>query len=279
MAEAKQRTEPQSPNGLTILVAGSFPVKTQTPLPTLLALVLLATGCATDTTTCRHRDVMTQISTYDALAAGFYDGVAPLALLRGRGDLGLGTLRGWNGELILLDGQYWLVDGDGAVSPITDMTATTPFLAVTCFDEDLRRPLPTGTTIADLKKSPGDYVPGVNAVYAIRLEGTFRHVKARSIPTQARPYKVMAEVVKTQPTFEFNEVAGTMVGFWTPPSMQGIGLAGWHLHFLAKDGKGGGHVLDFTTRDAVLKLDETLEVDWHISGSPDYKKAPLGGKP
>jgi acetolactate decarboxylase len=226
-----------------------------------------------------QRDMMTQISTYDALAAGLYDGVAPLSVMLGRGDLGLGTLHGWNGELILLDGKYWLVDGAGAVSRITDMTATTPFLAVTHFDEDVRRPLPNGTTFADLKKSPTNYVPGVNVIYAIKLEGTFRHVKVRSMPTQSKPYKVMAELVKTQPTFEFNEVVGTMIGFWSPASMQGIGLAGWHLHFLTKDEHGGGHVLEFTASDAMLKLDETLEMDWHISGLPDYKNAPLGAKP
>jgi acetolactate decarboxylase len=242
----------------------------QTTLFALLAFGLLATGCATNKKNCCQRDVLTQISTYDALAAGLYDGVAPLTVLRGRGDLG---------EVIVLDGKYWLVDGNGAVSRITDLTATAPFMAVTYFDEDVRRPLANGTTFADLKKSPLDYLPGVNVIYAIKLEGTFRHVKVRSMPTQSKPYKVMAELVKTQPTFEFTEVAGTMVGFWSPATMQGIGLAGWHLHFLTKDGQGGGHVLEFTACDAVLKVDETLQMDWHISGLPDYKNAALAAKP
>ena len=254
-------------------------MKTPTALFTPLALVLLATGCATNPNTSRHRDVMTQVSTYDALAAGLYDGAEPLSLFRGRGDFGMGTLHGWNGEVILLDGKYWLVDGTGAVSRITDMTATTPFLAVTHFDEDVRRPLANGTTFADLKRSPRNYLPGVNVIYAIKLEGTFRHVKTRSMPTQAKPYKPMAELVKTQPTFEFNDVTGTMVGFWSPASMQGIGLAGWHLHFLTKDLKAGGHVLEFTTRDAVLKLDETVGMNWLMSRLPDYKNAALGAKP
>jgi len=245
----------------------------------MLALALIPVGCATNKKACCQRDVLTQVSTYDALAAGLYDGVAPLTLLRGRGDFGVGTLQGWNGEVVLLDGTYWLVDGAGQVSRVTDMTATTPFLAVTYFDEDVRRPLAEGTTFADLKTSPAAFLPGVNVIYAAKLEGVFQHVKARSMSTQSKPYKPMAELVKTQPTFEFNDVAGTMVGFWSPASMQGIGLAGWHLHFLTRDGQGGGHVLEFTTRDAVLKLDETLEVNWHLSGLPDYKNAPLGAKP
>lgn len=244
-----------------------------------LAFVLLGAGCATKPVVREGRDVLTQVSSYGALAAGLYHGVAPLSLLRGRGDLGLGTLHGWNGEVIVLDGDYWHVDGAGAVSRITDMSATTPFLAVTPFEDDTRVPLREGTSLADLKKFPANVLPSVNLMYAIKLEGIFRHVKARSMPVQSEPYKVMAELVKTQPTFEFRDVEGTMVGVWTPATMQGIGLEGWHLHFLTRDRKGGGHVLEFTVQDAVLKLDETLELHWYMSGRPEYRKAALDAKP
>lgn len=253
-------------------------------LPASQKLVLLAatvistwfaTGCATQQRDCCQRDVMTQVSTYDALAAGLYDGVAPLSWLQGKGDLGLGTLHGWNGEIVLLNGKYWLIDGVGAVSEVADLTATTPFLAVTWFDSDVTRTLAAGTTYAQLREKPLAFLPSENVIYGIKLEGTFRHVKARSMPTQTKPYKVMSELVKTQPVFEFNDVAGTMVGFWSPNSMKGVALAGWHMHFITKDGQGGGHVLEFTSQDAVLNLDETLEVNWLMSGQPDYLKANL----
>jgi acetolactate decarboxylase len=252
-------------------------MKTRHILSALVALTLLTAGCCTNKSHNAH--VLTQISTYDALAVGLYDGVAPLSILRGRGDLGLGTLQGWNGEVVVLDGKYWLIDGTGRVSRITDMTATTPFLAVTRFMESTECALASGTTYEDLKKSPLAYLPSANLIYAIKMTGTFRHVKTRSMPIQSKPYKPMAELMKTQPTFEFDNVEGTMVGFWSPASMKGVSLAGWHLHFLTKDGKGGGHVLEFTTGDTIMKLDEILEVDWHLSGLPDYKTADLVPKP
>jgi acetolactate decarboxylase len=234
---------------------------------------------ATHENTAPRRGVLTQISTYDALSAGLYDGVAPVKDLDGCGDFGLGTLDRWNGEVVLLDGKYHLIRGDGSVQPVTDLNVTTPFLAVTWFDEDSRKSLADGTTFDQLKQKPEEYLPSLNLVYAIKLEGLFHHVKTRSIFPQTKPYKVMSELVKTQPTFEFKDIAGTMVGFWTPPSMKGIGLAGWHLHFLTKDGKGGGHVLEFTSQDAVMKLNEKLEVDWRLSGLSDYRNAVLGTKP
>jgi acetolactate decarboxylase len=95
-----------------------------------LGLILLA-GCATQSHVNSRRDVVTQISTYDALFAGLYDGVAPIKSVSCRGDFGLGTLDRWNGEVVLLDGKYHLVTGGGTVQPITDLNVTTPFLAVT----------------------------------------------------------------------------------------------------------------------------------------------------
>jgi acetolactate decarboxylase len=130
------------------------------------------------------------------------------------------------------------------------------------------------------REGPGgyDFGPADSVVKFGEMNG-FRQVEVRSMSAQSKPHKVMAELVKTQPTFEFNDVAGTMIGFWSPASMQGIGLAGLHLHFFTKDEHGKGHMLEFTASDAVLKLDKTLEMAWHISGLQNYKNTPMAGKP
>jgi acetolactate decarboxylase len=64
-------------------------------------------------------------------------------------------------------------------------------------------------------------------------------------------------VVQTQPTFEFTNVTGTIAGFRSPDYMQGIAVAGYHLHFIMGDRKGGGHVLDLTIEDATLAIDHS----------------------
>src|SRR5260370_27416729 len=67
----------------------------------------------------------------------------------------------------------------------------------------LRDVLTQISTYGQLKQKPEAFLQGVNLVYAIKIEGMFQHVKTRSMPRQSKPYKVMAELVKTQPTFEF----------------------------------------------------------------------------
>ena len=235
----------------------------------LPALVLA--GCCTPHTSNNH--VVSQASTYDALYHGLYDGEVPLREMAPLGNLGLGTVDHFDGEVFLLDGKFHVIRGDGHADSITDLNITSPFLEVESFHGDLSRKLPAGTTYAQLQQSPLDVLPTQNIIYAVRLEGVFQHVKTRSIPRQSKPYVPLSELSKTQPTFEFTNMTGTMVGFWSPPSANGVALAGWHLHFLTADQQGGGHVLEFTTRDAVIKMDECHEFHWLIPNSDDFRRA------
>jgi acetolactate decarboxylase len=98
----------------------------------------------------------------------------------------------------------------------------------------------------------------MNIFYAVKLEGTFKMVKTRSVPRQSKPYKPLIEVAKKQPVFTFENVKGVMVGFRCPIFVKGINVPGYHLHFLTDDRKGGGHVLDFKTDDIELKICRVL---------------------
>ena len=238
----------------------------------LLATLALLAGCASQKTSCSSGHVVTQFSTYDALAHGLYGGEMPVGKLMEHGDFGLGTLDGWDGEVVILDHKLYLIDGTGAVHVVTNMNVTTPFLEVMNFYPSLSRKIPDSTTYTDLQQLPTNYLPTLNSIFAVKISGTFRHVKTRSMPKQSKPYKPMAELVKTQPTFEFENVRGTMVGFWSPPSMKGVSLAGWHLHFLTADLQAGGHVLAFTTDNATLEAAESHHFNWLIPGGADYER-------
>ena len=90
------------------------------------------------------------------------------------------------------------------------------------------------------------YCPPKTCFYAVMIQGEFSYVKTRSVPAQEKPYPPLAEVTKNQPTFEFTDVTGTMVGFRCPPYVTGINVPGYHLHFLTDDRTAGGHLLEFT---------------------------------
>ena len=87
-------------------------------------------------------------------------------------------------------------------------------------------------------------VPAAASSCAVRLDGRFELVRARSVPAQEPPYRPLTEVVAEQHVFELGDVAGTMLGFRFPAYVEGIEVAGYHLHFISEDRSRGGHVLD-----------------------------------
>ena len=56
-----------------------------------------------------------QVSTATALVAGIYQGAVRVGTLREHGDLGLGTFEDLDGEMVVVDGQFFQVRSDGSV--------------------------------------------------------------------------------------------------------------------------------------------------------------------
>jgi acetolactate decarboxylase len=52
-------------------------------------------------------DVLTQVSTIDAILNGLYDGVITYRDLKEHGDFGIGTFEGLDGEMVALDGNFY----------------------------------------------------------------------------------------------------------------------------------------------------------------------------
>ena len=57
--------------------------------------------------------------------------------------------------------------------------------------------------------------------------------------------------------FNYDNIAGTVVGLYCPDYMSGLNAAGWHLHFISSDKTKGGHVLDVDINSAKLSIDPT----------------------
>jgi acetolactate decarboxylase len=237
-------------------------------LAVICLVILSAVACIAS------EEVLTQVSTIDALMTGIYDGTTSLAELRKNGDLGIGTMNTLDGELVLLDGIFYQVTSDGKVIR-PDLAAKTPFAVVTFFTADRSITLKQGSNFQEFTGNTEKWFPSRNIFYAVKLKGTFKAVKTRSVPAQKRPYSPLAEIVKTQPVFEIKNVTGTVVGFWSPSYVKGINVPGYHLHFISSDGKAGGHVLDFVTENVTVEFDDTRELSLILPDDNDFDKANL----
>jgi acetolactate decarboxylase len=214
----------------------------------------------------REPHVLFQASTIEALLHGAFEGDLSFHELAEHGDLGLGTLNHLDGEMIAIDGEFFRADVDGDVTPI-EPEERTPFAVVTAFEPTVDERL-GGEELAheELLARLDDLVPAGASSCAIRLDGRFGLVRARSVPRQEPPYRELTEVVADQHVFELADVEGTMLGFRFPTYAEGIEVAGYHLHFISADRKRGGHVLDSRSRGLRVRLD--VSNDLHVELPP-----------
>ncbi|MEZ5076985.1 MAG: acetolactate decarboxylase [Solirubrobacterales bacterium] len=213
-----------------------------------------------------ERHVLFQASTIGVLLDGAFEGDLSFAELAEQGDLGLGTLNGLDGEMIALDGEFMRADADGALHPVAPATRT-PFAVVTRFQPSIDAELAGPLSHAELLARLDALLPAAASSGAIRVDGRFARVRARSVPRQQPPYRPLAEVVADeQHVYELTEVEGTMVGFRFPSYAEGIEIGGYHLHFADSERRRGGHVLDSECVSARARLDPSN--DLHVELPP-----------
>ena len=214
-----------------------------------------------------------QASTVSALLDGSYDGDLSFAELAEHGDTGRGTLNGLDGEMIALDGQFLRADFRGEVS-VVPPESQTPFAVVGWFEPDLEFEISGVVGFDHLVTLLEERMPPDTPAIAVRIDGFFESVTARSVPRQHPPYRPLAEVVAGQSVFELPAGRGTLVGFRFPAYSEGIEIAGYHLHFVDHERNRGGHVLDLEIEAANVKAE--VSSDLHVElppgmdlGSPD----------
>jgi acetolactate decarboxylase len=223
------------------------------------------------------RDMLFQVSTIDALLQGTYDGSITFDELSTHGDLGIGCGDRLDGELIGVDGEWYLIRTDGRAYPVAG-NATTPFAAATFFDADLTIAINEPMNLTALGRYLEAELPSKNLFYAVRMDGTFPRVVTRSVPIQEKPYPRLADVTANQTVFTFENVTGTAVGFWTPALAEGINVPGYHLHFITSDRSAGGHLLDMTVPEGCsVQLDMTSNFTMALPASGDFWTVDLSG--
>ena len=219
------------------------------------------------------RETIYQVSLLQGLTLGDYNGSVSVKELKQKGDTGIGTFEGVNGELIMVDGTVYRAKSDGSIETAPD-DETIPFANVTFFDTDEKQDISGVSSIADLKKLLDEKVEklGRNQFYMVRVDGTFKKMHARSELKQEKPYKPLAEALKTdQREFSWDNIEGTVVALYCPQYMKDLNAAGWHLHFVSKDKKYGGHVLELDVDKAELKIDCTQGFNMQL---PDTEMFP-----
>lgn len=193
-------------------------------------------------TTPRH--TIHQTSVIAALLDGVYDGETTVGTLRRRGDFGIGTFAGLDGELVLLDGTCYRIRDDGSAT-VADDGEEVPYAVVTRFVAHRTLEIDGRHTRAEVTALIDDALASANYMYAVRVDGEYERMTVRAVHVQQHPYRPLVEATANQRVTEFTDVVGTVVGMRAPAFEEGLSVPGYHAHVVLADRSGGGHVLDY----------------------------------
>ena len=206
---------------------------------------------------------MYQVSTLQALALGYSRAVITAGELLRKGDTGLGTFEDVDGEMIVMDGQCYRADQNGAVTVVASETGV-PFAAMAKLYGEQQFPLrdlPDITSVRTELTRKIEEEFGLNSMHIVRIEGEFEKVDARSeAPYRSHHITLKTVLGRTQKAFLFENIRGSLVGVYFPDYMDGINMPGWHLHFLSEDRSKGGHVFDVSVREGTAKTDKITSI-------------------
>ncbi len=237
---------------------------------------------------------MFQVSTLQALVAGYTRSVITVQELEGLGNVGLGTFEGVDGEMILLDGVCYRARQDGSVvRPAPN--AGVPFASAAAVQGGIAFELGKTRDIEALTYELTcklDEAFALNSIHVVTVSGAFDSVSARSESAYKADHVTLKEMLATtQREFVFEKLDGTLVCVYHPDYMDGINAPGWHVHFLSEDRTRGGHVFDLSLArgravmhriDCIeIKLPSTLAFDTYSlkeTSQEDIAEVEQGGQ-
>jgi acetolactate decarboxylase len=204
----------------------------------------------------------------NAILEGFYETNTTMADLKAKGSFGIGTFNDLDGELVLLDGIIYQLDVQGNAHPVAD-DQKTPFACSCPFEpiseETVQESYPQeafNTFLLSLLPSP-------NMIYAIRVDGHFKSVRTRSMP-RTQNHIPLVEATAAQVESTFDDVDGTLVGFYTPDFLPSVNVPGFHFHFLSADRSRGGHLLESHLLSGTVAIQFYTRLDLNLPLTLDY---------
>ena len=218
-----------------------------------------------------------QVATSAALVQGVYQGAVRVGTLREHGDHGLGTFEHLDGEMVVVDGHCFQVRSDGSVHEVAD-DVLSPFAVVTHFVPQTTIGLDDCPDLAHIMATCDRLRHTDNCFFAVRVDGHFDYVKTRAMCKTAEGVPLVVAAAH-QPEFAYENLAGTLVGFWTPEYAKTVNIPGYHLHFLSHDHQRGGHLLQCRGRQLRLQLQREGVLSIAMPETEAFLKADLRQDP
>jgi acetolactate decarboxylase len=217
------------------------------------------------------------VSTSAAIVEGLYQGALRISRLLEHGDFGIGTFIDLDGEMVVLEGVAYQIAEKGAVR-IAPLDMLIPYAVVTRFQEEVMRKDASFRSFSEAATLCNAMRGSENLFYAFRIDGQFDSVSARVM----RPVghgTGLATAAQQQEESTFCNVAGTIVGLWTPGYASSFSVPGYHFHFISDDRSRGGHVLDCAASHVSIRACSMADLHVALPETAEFLRADLSRDP
>jgi alpha-acetolactate decarboxylase len=204
-----------------------------------------------------------------------------LSDLLSHGTHGLGTMASINGEVVIIDSTTYHLQPTGTVR-VVDAHEELPFAMITAFNDSTTKKQASFPNLPD-KQSLLQHLQSLHhcttnrficfVIPRVRLD----YLKARVVRGQQYPRQPLSELGDAQKVNIYQDVTGSIVGFWSPKYMDGVSVSGLHMHFLSEDKHYGGHILELeSTREINVQAAVLNEFDLELPDNEEFSRAMLG---
>jgi acetolactate decarboxylase len=219
----------------------------------------------------RQRNAVYLSAPVDALMKGCYQENTTIRELKQHGNFGLGTFNDLDGEMMMLDGTVYQLKEDGFAHEVSD-SAETPFSCVTFFSPTTVEEIERDLEYVAFKNLLDQLMPSENVFSAVRIDGVFSTIRVWSVPKQ-EAWRPISEVKPK--VFEYENVRGTLAGFFTPRFIKSLLHPGYHLHFLTEDRLHGGHLDQCRLQRLTIGIQTIPRLELNLPITIDYLTANL----
>ncbi|QBQ43046.1 acetolactate decarboxylase [Sphingobacterium psychroaquaticum] len=219
----------------------------------------------------KNANVLYNYGVIDAFIGGLYKGTLPVRDLKLKGDFGIGAPDMLNGELTMLDGKAYQTKATGKTVVLPD-DHKTAFSSVTFFKADTTFYIDTNMEQEAVLDAILKKLSIKNAMYAIRVTGTFSTIKTRAFPpVKEEPFPVLSSILERQQFFVHQNTTGTLIGYHLPEYLNGITASGFHLHFLSTDKQQGGHILHFIGKNLKVEIAKLKSFELEVPRDTEFQ--------
>jgi len=191
------------------------------------------------------------ISLYQAgtllnLTNGLYQGTTSLRDLLHHGEIGLGTINGPEGEMVIIDGKAYAANLRGDAHLVPENLAT-PFAEIVRYKPEQRFQLYNIKSLAELTTQLDKHLSSQNVFYVIKISAKFNSLQMRNWIKPNTHININEWIPKHQQINLLSNIAGTLVIIISPDFASPLTVPGLHAHFISDDKMKLGHVYNLNS--------------------------------